>query len=169
MPRALRAPARKTAARRATAAPALLPTASLATLAEWAPGQPLRVALEPGGEVVQAESTVALSGAALRALIEQRARVLVTFVGGDQARPVVIGVLQALPETIEVELPLSVPDHAHVDGRRVTLTGRDELELSCGQASITLRRNGRLVIRGTAVESSSSGVNRIKGGTVRIN
>lgn len=169
MPRALRAPARKTAARRASATPVLLPAANYATLADWSPGQPLRVALEPGGEVLQAECTVALSGAVLRGLVEQRARVLVTFVGGDQARPVVIGVLQTLPDTIEVDLPLSVPDHAHVDGRRVTLTGRDELELSCGQASITLRRNGRLVIRGTAVESSSSGVTRIKGAAVRIN
>jgi hypothetical protein len=41
--------------------------------------------------------------------------------------------------------------------------------LECGQASVTLRRNGRIIIRGTYVETHSEGTNRIKGGQVRIN
>jgi hypothetical protein len=41
--------------------------------------------------------------------------------------------------------------------------------IACGKASITLRRNGRVVIRGTHVETLSSGTNRIKGGQVRVN
>jgi len=45
----------------------------------------------------------------------------------------------------------------------------DELVLRCGQASIVLRRNGRVVIRGTYVETRAKGVNRIKGGSVLIN
>ena len=36
-------------------------------------------------------------------------------------------------------------------------------------ASITLRRNGRLVVRGAYVETRAEGVNRIKGGSVKIN
>jgi hypothetical protein len=58
---------------------------------------------------------------------------------------------------------------ADVDGRRVRLVAQDEIVLECGQASITLRRNGRIVIRGTYVETHSEGTNRIKGGQVRIN
>jgi hypothetical protein len=58
---------------------------------------------------------------------------------------------------------------AHVDGQRVTLEGSDEIVLKCGQASITLRRNGKVIIRGTYVETHSSGVNRIKGGSVQVN
>lgn len=45
----------------------------------------------------------------------------------------------------------------------------DELVLRCGQASITLRRNGRVLINGTHVETQAEGVNRIKGGSVQIN
>jgi hypothetical protein len=45
----------------------------------------------------------------------------------------------------------------------------DELELRCGKASITLRRNGRVVVRGTYVETYSQGTNRIKGATVEFN
>lgn len=56
-----------------------------------------------------------------------------------------------------------------VDGKRVEVEGADEVVLRCGQASITLRRNGRVVIRGTYVETRSKGVNRIRGGSVQIN
>ncbi len=139
------------------------PVVSYATLTAWAPGQPLHITLERAGAEPQvAESTVALSGAELRTLVDARARVVVSFVDGDRSRPVVTGVLQRLPTTLDV-------DHAQVEARRVTVTGRDEVELKCGESSITLRRNGRLVVKGTAVETAASGVNRIKGGTVRIN
>jgi len=58
---------------------------------------------------------------------------------------------------------------ADVDGRRVRITARDEIVLQCGNASITLRRNGRVIVRGTYVETHSDGTNRIKGGQVQIN
>lgn len=58
---------------------------------------------------------------------------------------------------------------ADVDGARVRITARDEVVIQCGKASITLRRNGRVVIRGSHVETASTGTNRIKGGQVRVN
>jgi hypothetical protein len=70
-----------------------------------------------------------------------------------------------LPDTSE-GMPVLEAD---VDGRRVRVTARDEIVLQCGSASVTLRRNGRVVIRGTYVETQSDGTNRIKGGQVRIN
>jgi hypothetical protein len=73
--------------------------------------------------------------------------------------PVLLGVLQPLGGTLE----------ARLDGRRVELDARDEIVLRCGEASITLRRNGRVVIRGIQVETRGSRVNRIKGGSVAIN
>lgn len=58
---------------------------------------------------------------------------------------------------------------ARVDGKRVVIEGKDEIVLVCGEASITLRRNGKIVLRGAYVESHSKGTNRIKGGSVKIN
>jgi hypothetical protein len=78
--------------------------------------------------------------------------------------PVLLGMLQALGAT---DGPSMV--EARVDGRRVELEGRDEIVLRCGEATITLRRNGRIVIRGVQVETRASGVNRIRGGSVAIN
>ena len=60
-------------------------------------------------------------------------------------------------------------DGVDVDGKRVRIVAQDEIVLQCGEASVTLRRNGRIVIRGTYVETCSEGTNRIKGGQVRIN
>jgi len=44
----------------------------------------------------------------------------------------------------------------------ISRNGGKEIEL-------TLRRNGRVIIRGTYLESHSDGTNRIKGGQVQIN
>jgi hypothetical protein len=66
------------------------------------------------------------------------------------------------------EPPVQVIE-ASVDGRRIKVFAQDEIVFECGQASITLRRNGRIIIRGTYVETHSEGTNRIKGGQVRIN
>jgi hypothetical protein len=61
-----------------------------------------------------------------------------------------------------------LPECAVVDGKRVVIRGADEIVLECGEASITLRRNGRIVIKGTFLESYSKGLNRIKGVAVKI-
>jgi hypothetical protein len=65
--------------------------------------------------------------------------------------------------------PAAAQAVARVDGQRVVIEGKDEIELRCGSASIVLRRNGRVVIRGLEVETRARGVNRIRGGSVRIN
>ena len=58
---------------------------------------------------------------------------------------------------------------ARLDGERVILEGHQEITLKCGEASITLRRDGKIVVRGAYVETHARGVNRIKGGAVKIN
>jgi hypothetical protein len=41
--------------------------------------------------------------------------------------------------------------------------------LQCGKASITLTRAGKVLINGAYVSSRSSGVNRLKGGSIQLN
>ncbi len=60
---------------------------------------------------------------------------------------------------------LAVEPHA----ARVMVEAEQALVLRCGEASITLTRDGKVFIRGTYVESHATGVQRIKGGCVRIN
>jgi hypothetical protein len=81
--------------------------------------------------------------------------VLLLFDGGRPECPIVIGWVAA--------------EGGPVDDGRVEVEARDEVVLSCGKASLVLRRNGRVVIRGTLVEARSSGRTRITGTTVEIN
>ena len=77
--------------------------------------------------------------------------------------------LQALLATRANQPSDKPPLEARLDGKRVVLEGRDEVVLKCGDASITLRRDGKVILRGAYVETNARGVNRIKGGSVKIN
>jgi uncharacterized protein (DUF2345 family) len=76
-------------------------------------------------------------------------------------------ITQVVESVKELNLP-AVPELV-VDGERVQIEGSKEIVLRCGKASITLHSNGRLIIRGSYVETRASGTNRIKGGAVLIN
>jgi len=99
--------------------------------------------------------------------------VALMFDGGDPRKPVVMGVIQTLlatpassssPPTSQEKMMI-----AEVDGKRLVLTAEHEIVLRCGEASITLTRAGKVLIRGTFLSSRASGVNRISGGSVQIN
>jgi len=55
------------------------------------------------------------------------------------------------------------------DGQRMVVSAKDQLVLRCGKASVTLTRTGKVLIEGSYVSSRSSGVNRIKRGSIQLN
>lgn len=127
---------------------------------------------------LKARRTISLKPEELRDAIATRRRAVLLFENGDPRLPLVVGMEQVQSPTpltdavLEASLPAPEPQkplEAHVDGKRVVIEGKDEIVLQCGQASITLRRNGKVVIKGTYVESHASGTQRIKGGSVQIN
>ena len=83
---------------------------------------------------------------------------------GDVAKPIITGTLWQPDNS-----PTQEPIIADLDGERLTLTAQKEIVLRCGKASITLTRAGKVLIRGTYLLNRSSGVNRLKGGSVQIN
>jgi len=89
--------------------------------------------------------------------------VALLFEGADPTKPILVGpVLHSVaPEPQKLAVCR--------DDDRIELTADREIVLKCGGASITLTRAGKVLIRGTYVSSLSSGVNKIKGGTVHIN
>lgn len=91
--------------------------------------------------------------------------VALLFEGGEPRLPLVIGVVQQPQRNAEARDPFT----ADVDGERILLTADKEIVLKCGKASITLTRAGKILIRGAYLLNRSSGVNRIKGGSVQIN
>lgn len=133
-----------------------------------------------------ARSVVALDEATVREAIAVRQLVVLLFENGDPRLPIVVGLVPpdpgaALLGSLLAPAPAPAPPvaaaapaapparEARVDGKRVILEGQDEVVLKCGEASITLKRDGKLILRGTYVETQAKGVNRIKGGSVKIN
>jgi hypothetical protein len=99
--------------------------------------------------------------------------VLLTFEDGDPRLPVVVGFLQPTA-TVEKEqealiLEQGDIDHLVADGQTVHISGHKEIVLQCGQASITLNKSGKVVIKGTKIVTHASGINKIKGAAVSIN
>ncbi|OEC50442.1 MULTISPECIES: DUF6484 domain-containing protein [Pseudomonadaceae] len=109
------------------------------------------------------ETGIAATTTAVLARDDIGTQVALMFVGGDPSRPLVIGRIQRLPETRQA------PAVAHIDGERLEFSAEREIVLRCGKASITLTREGKVLIKGAYLSSRSSGVNRIKGGSVQIN
>ncbi len=116
---------------------------------------------QPGHAALRARSTVDLHGPHVGA------PVVLLFEEGDPTRPIVVGVLRE-----EVGWPLSDPPaqvQVDADGERMVVSAREQLVLRCGKASITLTSSGKVLIEGNYLLSRSSGVNRIKGGSVQLN
>jgi Domain of unknown function (DUF6484) len=113
------------------------------------------------GGAVRARSTVDLHGAHIGKSL------VLMFENGDTARPIVMGVLRG-----EAGLPLEArPGQVEVlaDGERLVVSAKEQLVLRCGKASITLTKAGKVLIEGAYVSSRSTGVNRLKGGSVQLN
>jgi hypothetical protein len=58
---------------------------------------------------------------------------------------------------------------AEIDGEQAELTAKESIVLRCGKASITLTSDGQILLRGAYISSHSTGTQRIKGASVRIN
>jgi len=108
-------------------------------------------------------------GPVTRAELEQAAReqrsVVLAFLDGRADAPVLLSLHGPEPE------PASEPDpiELDVDGERRVVEASRELTLRCGEASITLRSDGTITIRGRDVTSWARRRQRIRGGSVSIN
>ncbi|OJH34259.1 DUF6484 domain-containing protein [Cystobacter ferrugineus] len=139
---------------------------------------------------VPARSFVALDVAQLRAAAGEQRQVVLLFEGGDPARPLLVAMEQdsdtpslldqlleeaARPRGSETNAPVeTAPATAAVaktavPEERLVLGAQRELVLQVGEASITLRRDGTILLRGVRVESRASGLQLIRGGKIELN
>ena len=131
---------------------------ALATFAGFGEADRFLVTLAEGRAAVQALSTVGLAPS------DAGCRVVVAFEGSDPARPVIVGRLQR-PAAVDDAPSMSCT----VDGERVKIQARRQIELRCGDASIVLTRAGKVLIKGNFVLTRSRGATKIKGAYVGIN
>jgi hypothetical protein len=116
---------------------------------------------QPGTAALRARATLDLHGAHIGG------DVVLMFENADPESPIIVGrlydpltrALRVQPGNVEME----------VDGERMVVTAKEQLVLKCGKARITLTRAGKVLIEGAFVSNRSSGVLRLKGGSVQIN
>lgn len=144
-------------------------------------GQPLVDYPEnPTGQPLVAISTLGITG------VHIGRNVALLFAKGDPQCPVIMGLIHSPlhdlivsydptvhenfteDQTAPTQSSLNVDD-VTIDGKRIVLEGKEEVVIKCGEASITLTKAGKILIRGNYLLNRSSGVNRIMGGSVQVN
>jgi hypothetical protein len=115
----------------------------------------------PSGTPVLASTTVPVEASDIGK------EVVLVLEDGDPTRPIMLGIVLA-PRARESSRD-TAGEEAQLAGKQLGISAEQEITLTCGAASITLTRAGKILIRGKYVLSRSSGVNRIKGGSVQIN
>ncbi|MCC7143848.1 MAG: hypothetical protein IT349_17250 [Candidatus Eisenbacteria bacterium] len=90
--------------------------------------------------------------------------VVLLFEDGDPEKPILTAFVQE-----GAEQRVGAPDYLKVDGEVIAIEAARELELRCGEASIRLTQDGRVIVKGVQITSEAKGLQRIRGAAVRIN
>ena len=85
--------------------------------------------------------------------------VALMFEGNSVEKPIIMGLMHVPDKTVKI---LS-------DGKSEIITAEKELLLQCGESSILLKENGKIVIKGLDIISRARRNNKIRGGSVRLN
>ncbi|RKH46936.1 hypothetical protein D7X12_04185 [Corallococcus sicarius] len=114
-----------------------------------------------------ARKAVRLDAEGIQAAVESRQPVELRFEEGDPRLPIITALLPVAPRASH---PDAIPG-ARVEAAESPthiIQGRDGLVLRCGDAAVTLLRNGKVSLQGTSVETSAEGTVRIKGMAVQV-
>lgn len=116
---------------------------------------------QPGTAALLARTTIDVRGEHVGK------EVVLIFEQAHPLSPIIIGLVRTPDAWPLAERPADVEVDA--DDKRLIVSAKNQIVLKCGKASITLTAAGKVLIQGAYVSQRSSGVMRIKGGSVQIN
>lgn len=93
--------------------------------------------------------------------------VLVVFAHGNPEEPVIIGMFENVLE--DLVCMKNDPHETLIDGDRVVIQADREIVLACGEGSITIKEDGKIIVKGKNILSRASQTNKVKGGSVELN
>lgn len=99
------------------------------------------------------------------------AQVMLCFENDEPDLPIVVGIVSDSikpNQTIDAN-PLLKSNRASIDMQDITLKATKTITLQCGDSSISLHKDGKIIIRGKKIISRASKTNSIKGAKVNIN
>ena len=142
------------------------------------PNGRVRVRLEPAGEIV---CVVLRTGGDAAPHVPPGTEVLLAWTDESANLGVILGAIgpvEVRPEASElapeaIVLPgaeaSSSREALRIVHREIVIEAGDGLTFRCGEASIRITRDGKIVIRGEHILSRAQGTQRIKGGSIAIN
>lgn len=93
------------------------------------------------------------------------AQCAVMFEGGNRSNPVLMGMLYHNVLTLSPAGGVKVQE----DAESLCITHAKQISLHCGKASLRLTHDGHIELRGTKLISHSTGLNRVRGASVKLN
>jgi hypothetical protein len=94
--------------------------------------------------------------------------VLIVFEDSNPRLPIVLGpVLERISTPVQASSPFV--KQSGPDGGNAILEAKDEVLLRCGESSLSMRKDGKIVLKGRTITSRASRTNKIRGGSVAIN
>ena len=113
--------------------------------------------------------------------LAENSKVFLLFICNDINQPIISGILGdennsvALEEAIQqTESSISAAPEVHTENsmlakNHLTIENENGITLRSGESSLTLTPDGHVIINGRYISSDASKVNRIIGGTVKVN
>ncbi len=87
------------------------------------------------------------------------------FENGDPRAPLILGLLQHPVLSLQGDIEQA----RHSADGELHLHARHAIELHCGEASFRMSADGRIELRGSTLVSHATGLNRIRGASVKLN
>ena len=123
---------------------------------------------------VEALSTVPLDKGAIGC------EVAISFAQNQGGVPVIMGVIARLidqvmeqTDTTKDTAPVVVAEvntpELLIDGKKIQLSATEEISLRCGDTSITLNKNGKILVQGKHMLNRIAGSYQIKSGSIDLN
>ena len=105
--------------------------------------------------------------------------VAISFARNNGVVAIVMGVIKrALDDVLDVDR-MGKRDESNsneanekaaiVDGKKLELSATDEVTIRCGKASISLNKNGKILIKGEHMLNRTAGSYKIKSGSIQLN
>lgn len=142
-----------------TGSPTISPTA--AWLSGVSPDGQVWIRLRADAEPVGASVAWQAAPRTLFDAIQRCDRVLVIFLDGDSAQPVIIGPLLERLDLAAIQ--------SDATPERLEIRARDAIRLVCGEARIELDSDGTVRTWGADIRSVSTGTTHVEGAEVKIN
>jgi hypothetical protein len=95
--------------------------------------------------------------------------VVLVFESGNDRKPIILGHVVATGLRRARQVGPAAAAEVRIDGTSIVMDAEDSVTLRCGEASITLKRDGKVIVKGMNIISSARAANRIVGGSIELN